>query len=59
MSRLRRLIGWRISGTASLDGEVWLFDRVHASPVIAREDHTFGFALFEYTDDFDSFQSNR
>jgi len=40
-----------------MDGEVWLFDRVHASPVIAREDHTFGFALFEYTDDFDSFRA--
>jgi chloramphenicol O-acetyltransferase type A len=39
------------------EGEVWLFDRVHASPVIAREDHSFGFALFEYTDDFDSFQA--
>ncbi len=39
------------------DGEVWLFDRVHASPVIAREDHSFGFALFEYTDDFDSFRA--
>lgn len=40
-----------------IDREVWLFDRVHASPVIAREDHTFGFVLFEYTDDFDRFRA--
>jgi chloramphenicol O-acetyltransferase type A len=40
-----------------IDGEVWLFDRVHASPVIAREDHSFSFALFEYTGDFESFRT--
>ena len=40
-----------------IDDEVWLFDRVHASPVIAREDHTFGFATFEYTGDFGSFKA--
>jgi chloramphenicol O-acetyltransferase type A len=41
-----------------IDGEVWIFDRVHASTTIGRKDATFGFALFEYTDDFDSFYRN-
>jgi len=41
-----------------IDGEVWLFDRVHASSTVGRKDHTFGFALFEFTDDFASFKEN-
>lgn len=41
-----------------IDGEVWVFDRVHASTTVGRADYTFGFALFEYTDDFDSFRKN-
>jgi chloramphenicol O-acetyltransferase type A len=41
-----------------LEGEVWLFDRVHASTTVGRADGSFGFALFEYTDDFDVFQKN-
>jgi chloramphenicol O-acetyltransferase type A len=39
-----------------IDDEIWLFDRVHASTTVGRPDHTFGFALFEYTEDFDAFR---
>jgi len=38
-----------------IDDEIWVFDRVHASTTVARKDSTFGFALFEYTDDFHEF----
>jgi chloramphenicol O-acetyltransferase type A len=38
-----------------IDGEVWVFDRVHVSTTVGRKDSTFGFAFFEYTDDFDVF----
>jgi chloramphenicol O-acetyltransferase type A len=38
-----------------IDGEVWVFDRVHASTTVGRADSTFGFALFEYNGDFDDF----
>ncbi|MCW4023674.1 MAG: chloramphenicol acetyltransferase [Candidatus Bathyarchaeota archaeon] len=38
-----------------IDGEVWVFDRIHASTTVARADSTFGFALFEYNGDFDDF----
>ncbi len=41
-----------------IDNEVWLFDHVCASPVIAREDHSFSFAVFDYTTDFDGFRVN-
>ncbi|HSV48931.1 MAG TPA: CatA-like O-acetyltransferase, partial [Candidatus Acidoferrales bacterium] len=41
-----------------IDGEVWLFDRVHPSTTVGRKDSTFGFALFDYTDDFESFCMN-
>lgn len=41
-----------------IDGEVWIFDKVHASTTVGRKDGTFGFAEFEYTDDFDSFRKN-
>lgn len=41
-----------------LDGEVWLFDRVHPSTTVGRKDHTFGFALFEYKDTFGEFCLN-
>jgi chloramphenicol O-acetyltransferase type A len=41
-----------------LDGEVWIFDRVHASSTVGRKDHTFGFAFFDFTDDFTSFAEN-
>jgi len=38
-----------------IDGEVWVFDRVHGSSTVGRSDGTFGFGFFEYTDDFGSF----
>jgi chloramphenicol O-acetyltransferase type A len=41
-----------------LEGEVWLFDRVHASTTVGRRDGSFGFALFEYIEDFGVFQKN-
>jgi chloramphenicol O-acetyltransferase type A len=41
-----------------IDGEVWLFDRVHPSTTVGRKDHTFGFALFEYKNTFEEFCFN-
>lgn len=41
-----------------LDGEVWLFDRVHPSTTVGRKDHTFGFALLDYKDTLESFCAN-
>jgi chloramphenicol O-acetyltransferase type A len=38
--------------------DVWLFDCVHASTTVGRSDGTFGFALFEYVEDFGVFQKN-
>jgi chloramphenicol O-acetyltransferase type A len=41
-----------------IDKDIWLFDCIHASTTIGRPDGTFGFALFEYTDNFGVFQKN-
>jgi chloramphenicol O-acetyltransferase type A len=41
-----------------IDGEIWLFDCVQASSTVGRKDHTFGFAFFDFTDDFASFAEN-
>ncbi|MDR0797447.1 MAG: chloramphenicol acetyltransferase [Nitrososphaerota archaeon] len=41
-----------------IDKDIWLFDRIHASTTVGRPDGTFGFALFEYTDEFNVFQKN-
>ena len=41
-----------------IDEDIWLFDRIHASTTIGRSDNSFGFALFEYTEDFEVFQKN-
>jgi chloramphenicol O-acetyltransferase type A len=41
-----------------IDGEVWVFGRVHVSTTVGRKDSTFGFAFFEYTDDFEGFCKN-
>jgi chloramphenicol O-acetyltransferase type A len=38
-----------------LDGEVWRFDAVHASPTINRPDGTFGYAYFDFEEDFKTF----
>jgi chloramphenicol O-acetyltransferase type A len=41
-----------------IDQDIWFFDRIHASTTIGRFDNSFGFALFEYLDDFEVFQKN-
>ncbi|KGO90323.1 chloramphenicol acetyltransferase [Flavobacterium suncheonense] len=38
-----------------LDGEVFLYDTINASPTIMREDKTFGFALTEYFPEIEEF----
>ncbi len=38
-----------------IDGEVWVYDRVHASSTVGREDGTFGFGFFEFTRNFEDF----
>ena len=40
-----------------LDGEVWCFDSVNASPTINRPDGTFGYAYFDFEPDFETFAS--
>lgn len=41
-----------------IDGDIYLFDIVHPSTTVAREDHSFGFALFEYNDNFEALCAN-
>jgi len=41
-----------------IDQDIWLFDSLHASTTVGRVDGSFGFALFEYVDDFQKFQKN-
>ncbi len=41
-----------------LDGEVWVYDQVNASPTINRPDGTFGFAYMNFENDFDVFNIN-
>lgn len=41
-----------------IDGDIYLFDLVHPSTTVGREDNSFGFALFEYTEDFEAFCRN-
>ena len=42
-----------------IEGEqVYVYDAVHASATISREDGSFGFSLMEYDPDFDHFQKN-
>ena len=38
--------------------EVYIYEKIHASPTIGRPDHTFGFSFMEYNKDFDIFQKN-
>lgn len=40
------------------DGKVVMYDRIGASPTIAREDGSFGFAYFEYDEDLEIFVSS-
>lgn len=37
------------------NGEVFQYDVIHASPTIERDDHTFGFSFFEFSENFDDF----
>ncbi|WP_062057819.1 chloramphenicol acetyltransferase [Aquimarina longa] len=34
---------------------VYVYDKIHASPTIGREDHTFGFSFMEFDEDFEIF----
>ncbi|MCK7556445.1 chloramphenicol acetyltransferase [Chitinophaga sedimenti] len=38
------------------DGQVWVYDVVHASPTINRPDGSFGFAYIDYHEDFGLFE---
>lgn len=39
------------------EGQVWIYDQVHASPTINRPDGTFGFAYMDYHADFQTFEA--
>ena len=39
------------------NGEVYLYDAIHASPTINRPDGTFGFAYFDYHSDYQIFKT--
>jgi len=42
-----------------IDGdEVFIYDTVHASATIGRDDHTFGFSFIEFNEDFERFIKN-
>lgn len=38
-----------------IDGEVYIFDAIHASATVKRADHTFDFSYMEYSPDFGTF----
>jgi chloramphenicol O-acetyltransferase type A len=40
-----------------IDGEIYYFDPIHASPTIDREDGTFGFSFMEYKEAFSTFSN--
>ncbi len=40
------------------EDNVYLYDTIHASPTIGRDDHTFGFSFMKFEQDFDIFQTN-
>jgi chloramphenicol O-acetyltransferase type A len=40
-----------------VDEKVALFDHIHVSPTVGREDTTFGFAFMPYREDFDQFEA--
>ncbi len=43
---------YRIDG----QGRIVLFDRIHLSPTVGREDGTFGFGRFDYAPDYETFR---
>ncbi len=40
-----------------VDGKVALFDTIHVSPTVGREDNTFGFSFMHYNSNFDPFEA--
>lgn len=38
--------------------KVYVYDQIHASPTIGRDDHTFGFSFMRYQKDFEAFQKD-
>ncbi|MDY0781645.1 CatA-like O-acetyltransferase [Tenacibaculum sp. IB213877] len=38
--------------------KIAIYDKIHASATIAREDHTFGFSYIKYTENFEEFNNN-
>lgn len=41
-----------------IDDEIYIYDTIHVSATLMREDKTFGFSLIEYSADFDVFSKN-
>lgn len=41
--------------TRIIDGEIWQYDQVNASPTIQRPDNTFGYAYFDFEENFEVF----
>lgn len=41
-----------------IDGKVYLFEQINASPTIMRQDGTFGFSYMDYSADFETFYAN-
>ncbi len=37
------------------DDKVFVYNKIHASPTIGREDHSFGFSFMEFDSDFETF----
>ena len=40
------------------DNELFVYDSIHASPTVGREDHTFGFSFMEFDEDYEVFEKN-
>lgn len=40
-----------------VDGEVWEYDKINASPTISRPDNTFGFSYMDYYEDYKEFET--
>ncbi len=42
----------------NIEEEYMVFDTIHCSAVVGRPDHSFGFAFFEYMEDYAAFEAN-